>query len=406
MSADQWGYAGNGPAVDTSLGDDHVARFDVRTARDLMQTPDPPPEHALLGPLVYRGHRTIIVGDTGHGKTTLGLRMLGAIVAGEPMLGYTGAGVGPVLVLDLEQGIRSIKRGLREAGLDESDDVLYVSAPDGLALDQDPAHLAALNAALSDHHPVALLLDPYYKAHRADDPNAERNIVDLMRQLDALRVIYQFALLLPAHPRKAAPDQHGSRRLTIHDVAGSGAVTRGAEIVLGLERLGTGYARLRYLKDRDGDLPVGDAVGLLYDRDSGFSLQVDTGDEDLERAILATPRPWLTAKEWRAALNADGVKAREERVRTMLAALAERDPPVVAYTVGPPGRHATAHCYSTDPEAWDHPGSPDQLLLESVGDPGDPPSLLREGVPGITSTSPGDPGSVGSPDPDDDPWTW
>ncbi len=178
-----------------------VFRLVVRTAREICALPDPPESHRLAGPLVGRGARTIVVADTGHGKTTLSLQIAKAILTGDEILGYDGAGVGPVLVLDLEQGERSIKRSLREAGLAGRDDVNHVAVPDGLALDSDEDHRAELERVISETLPAVFILDPYYKAHRSDS-NEERAIVDLMRYLDGLRARYGFALLLPAHPRR------------------------------------------------------------------------------------------------------------------------------------------------------------------------------------------------------------
>lgn len=45
--------------------------LDVYTAAELTALPDPPESDYLLGPFVVRSARTIVVGDTGHGKTTL-----------------------------------------------------------------------------------------------------------------------------------------------------------------------------------------------------------------------------------------------------------------------------------------------------------------------------------------------
>jgi hypothetical protein len=381
--------------------DDGSFRLLVRTAAEIMEIPDPPPEWSLLGPLVYRGYRTIVVGDTGHGKTTFALQALTAIVSGAEMLGWTGAGVGPVLVVDLEQGLRSIKRGIREAGVDGRDDVLYITVPDGLALDQDPEHFAALDAAIFEHQPVAVLLDPYYKAHRAEDPNSERAIIDLMRALDAFRTRYHFALLLPAHPRKEIAGKEGLRKLTLHDVSGSGAMTRGAEIVLGIERGRQGFARLRYLKDRDGDLEVNAAMPMLYTRERGFHLDTTTtkSDDEIEAAILARPCNWLTAKEWSKELSLNEGRVREALERLRIASK-------IGYEVGPPGRGGTAKCYTTNPDLWvsqlelDHlssPGSPSENGGEPVflahpsspsspeapdgGEPGDPPPERGEHLP-------------------------
>jgi RecA-family ATPase len=180
---------------------DSEFEFDALTAPELMVLPDTSEADELLGPLVLRGGRTIVVGDSGHGKTTLVLQLAASILTGGEALGYTGAGAGPALVLDLEQGLRSCKRGLREAGLDQREDLLYVRVPDGLALDTEPTHLEAIARVLDQHRPVVVVLDPYYKAHRGD-ANEERAVVDLMRVLDRLRAKYGLALILPAHPRK------------------------------------------------------------------------------------------------------------------------------------------------------------------------------------------------------------
>jgi hypothetical protein len=128
--------------------------LDVHTAPQYVALPEPGDSALLLGPLVRRGERTIVVGDTGHGKTTLSLQFLASIVTGSEAFGYTGAGDGPVLWIDLEQGLRSIKRGLREAALDQRNDVLVVSSPDGLALDSDKEHEVELARVCYEHRPV------------------------------------------------------------------------------------------------------------------------------------------------------------------------------------------------------------------------------------------------------------
>jgi hypothetical protein len=289
----------------------------VETSRALGALPEPSETDMLVGPLVVRGARTIIVGDTGHGKTTFSFLLAAAVLSGSDMLGYHGCGAGPVLIIDLEQGLRSIKRVLRETGLDDRDDVLVVRAPDGLSLDSDEPQRTELAAVIAHRRPALVILDPYYKAHRGD-ANDERPIVDLMRYLDALRTEHNFALILPAHPRKD-PLSKTARKLTLHDVAGSGAVVRGAEIVLALERLSHGYARLRFLKDRDGDLPVGEAWGLLFDRESGY--RRDPSDTAQPRDLLAEiaayveEHPGSTTNE-----IATGVSAGRARVSEVLKA--------------------------------------------------------------------------------------
>jgi hypothetical protein len=292
-----------------------VTGLQAITARALGALPEPPETDMLVGPLVVRGARTIVVGDTGHGKTTFSFQLAGAVLNGSDMLGYHGCGTGPVLIIDLEQGLRSIKRVLRETRLADRDDVLFVRTPDGLSLDSDQQQRAELAGVIARHRPALVIVDPYYKAHRGD-VNEERPIVDLMRYLDALRTEHNFALILPAHPRKD-PLSKTARKLTLHDVAGSGAVVRGAEIVLALERLSPGYARLRFLKDRDGDLPVGEAWGLLFDRDEGFRRDPADGApaRDLEGEIAS-----YVGEHPRSSTNdiAQGVAAGRARVSEIL----------------------------------------------------------------------------------------
>jgi len=331
----------------------------VRTAREISELPDPPASDMLVGPLVVRGCRTIIVADTGHGKTTLTAQLCSATLTGWEVFGYFGAKVGPVLFIDLEQGIRSIKRLLREFDLHDRDDVLYVTVPDGLALDSDEEHRVEIERVVDMHRPVIVALDPFYKAHRGDS-NEERGVVDLMRYLDGLRARYGFALLLPAHPRKD-PSSNPVRKLTLHDVAGSGAVTRGAEIALGLERLSHGFARLRILKDRDGDLTVGDEWQLAFTRGEGFTLKEETPEEDVEHRILDHCADGL----WRISGEiATELKLRKANVIQTLEKLAEAG--LVEAVVGPPERSPRARCYRTVPEAWEQSGTVDGGLPDEA----------------------------------------
>ena len=204
-----------------------VFSLEVRTAREISALPEPDDSDMLVGPLVRRAARIVIVADTGHGKTTLAMQLASAALTGWEVFGHFGAKVSCVLVVDLEQGIRSIKRTLTEAGMAEREDVLYVAAPDGLALDSDEEHREELERIVDANRPDVLVLDPYYKAHRGDS-NEERGVVDLMRYLDALRARFGFALILPAHPRK---DQTGETGL-----ASSSSTTSPAPVPLPVER--------------------------------------------------------------------------------------------------------------------------------------------------------------------------
>jgi AAA domain/DnaB-like helicase N terminal domain len=255
--------------------------LEALTARDLVALPDPPGEDELLGSLAARGQRLVIGGHTGEGKTTLALALVKAAVSGEGFLGWHGQGGCRALVIDAEQGLKTIKRRLREAGLDDCEAVEIAMVPDGLSLDSDPGDIAALEARLAAGAYDLVVADPLYKLHTGDS-NEERQAVNLMRRLDTWRVEYGFALILPVHCRKPIP----GTKFSIHDLFGSSAYVRGAEVVIGVRRIARGVSELHFLKDRDGDLPVGDKWRLLFDRESGFRRDPKGDDRDVHAELV------------------------------------------------------------------------------------------------------------------------
>jgi hypothetical protein len=283
------------------------AALEVLTAAELCELPDPPDSGELLGSLVVRGQRIILGGHTGEGKTTMKLAIVRAIVTEGEFLDWTGAG-GRALVIDAEQGLKTIKRRLREAGLDECPEVDYVRVPDGLSLDSDPHHVADVERILEAGRYAVVAADPLYKLH-AGDANDEREAVALMRRFDGWRERFGFALVLPVHLRKPLP----GTKLSIHDVFGSSAYVRGAEVVLGLQRVSKGFSRLHFLKDRDGDLPIGERWELLFDHERGYERKPDEPERDLAADIEAFLRGVACApvEQIREAVEARGKAVRE-----------------------------------------------------------------------------------------------
>lgn len=321
--------------------EDQPFTMSVVTAAALCDEPDIDTGQ-LLGPLVLSAGRTIVVGDTGEGKTTLSLQIVRAILDGKDFVGWEGAGTGRALIIDLEQGRRSVKRSLRDAQLDAHADVDLVLVPDGLSLDRDSTHFDELDRVIAEGGYTIVLLDPYYKAHRADEPNAERPIVDLMRMLDRLRTDYGFALILPAHPRKPLVGSEAVRKLTIHDVSGSSAVTRGAEVVIGIEKVRHGAARLRFLKDREGDVEVGEAWNLVYTKQDGFSR--DPKDFDPPKDYRGLILEALEDGDWHTIRNLmEATRSADGSLRPALKELVKEGQ--IEYEEGPKGRSKKSKCW-------------------------------------------------------------
>lgn len=304
------------PVVGPSVMDaPTVVPFEVLTVKALYATPDPPASAELLGSLVVRGARTLIGAHTGHGKTTFELQAAKAVVTGKDFLGFPGDGGGRVLFVDAEQGLRTIKRRLVEAGLEDNTAIDYLRVPDGLALDTDTEERERLEKVLEAEY-AAVFVDPLYKLHRGDS-NDERAAVDLMRHFDAWREELGFALVMATHCRKPSDKDP---KFTMHDLFGSSAYTRGAEVVLGLQFVGPGYSRLHFFKDRDGDLPIGTSWGLLFDRATGFVHDPNDGQakatvKDKVRVALENTANLTVAELVKATGNA------ERSVKTALTAL-------------------------------------------------------------------------------------
>jgi hypothetical protein len=314
--------------------------LDVLTARELCALPDPPEDEQLLGPLLLRGQRLVLGAHTGEGKTSMALQIVRALTTGEDFLEWKGAG-GRVLVLDAEQGLRTVKRRLREIGLDESDAVDYVRVPDGLALDSDKRHVTEVEHALERGGYALVVADPLYKLHTGDS-NDEREAVDLMRRFDGWRERYGFALLLPVHCRKPVPGM----KFSIHDLFGSSAYVRGAEVVLGLRRVSDGYAKLHFLKDRDGDLPIGVAWGLLFDQEEGFRRDPNDGVvRDLREELLGllADGEWRTLNKLRKPTDEGGVGAHPDKLKPELEAMTNDG--VLEFELGPGGQRKDAKCW-------------------------------------------------------------
>jgi hypothetical protein len=255
------------------------ARMEVLSAREVMQLPDPDEEGYLLGPLIYRGHRIVVGGWTGHGKTTFTLHMTAAATYGREFLGWEGKGNLRALVVDVEQGTRTIKRRIRETGLEDSDRVKYLRVPDGLALNSDEDAIAMMEKIFVDGRYDIVLADPLYKL-TTGDLNDTRAATELMRRFDDWRDRYQFALILPMHCRKPKPDS----QLSPHDLFGSSAWQWGAEMLLGLERKSRSHSWLHWWKDREGECTdvratVGQHWSLDFRRETGFRLY-DTGVQE------------------------------------------------------------------------------------------------------------------------------
>jgi hypothetical protein len=265
-------------------------RLQVATLKELYET-EHPGYQSLLGPYIIRGLRTLIGAGTGEGKSTLTMWMLRAVLHGEDFLGEQGIGADregrrpKVLIIDAEQSLPDIQRLAEETGLTDSEDIVYCSVPDGLDLMEGSHDAAEVEEIIEEIRPDIVVVDPLYKAARIDS-NDERQAVDLMRLFDRWRATYGFAFVMPVHTRKGMKTPQGSAGFSMDDIFGSGAFSRGAEVILGLRRPGPGYSRLHIFKHRPGMIDAGIVIDMRFDRQTGFSrMERDDGKSMTEMVV-------------------------------------------------------------------------------------------------------------------------
>lgn len=289
---------------------------DDLTAREVCELALPEGQE-ILGKLGMAAGRLVIGGDSGDGKTTAVMGMVGAVAHGTRWLDWRGCG-GTVLVFDLEQGLRTVQRRLKEAHLDESEAVRYYRVPDGLALDSSERQASWLEGLVLEHRPVMVVVDPLYKAHTGDS-NDERAMIDLMRRFDRWRDEHGFWLVIPMHLRKMQPQQG---KPTMNDVFGSGSLVRGAEMVLGIKKTAPGHSTLYFWKDRDGDLSEWREWKLLFSHSTGFERDPQDieppVDQQIRDAFLSAGGAILSVKQIEGMTGAS-----DRRLRDKLKAMVE-----------------------------------------------------------------------------------
>lgn len=281
--------------------------FGVDTESDTAITPvsirqiaemDNPGYVELLGPLVMRGLRTLVGAATGEGKTTLVMWMMRAIVEGEGFLDWKG--IGPdedgkkptILIIDAEQTIPDIQRLAKEIGMEDSDQIQYIAVPDGLNLGESTNDALQVERIIEQMRPDVLVVDPLYKVASIDSNN-EQEAVGLMKLFDRWRTEYDFAFVMPVHTRKGDKKNPGNAP-TLDDIFGSGAFSRGAEVILGLRQGEPGWSRLFVWKHRPGGLQKGTHIDMSFDRDKGFSRvhreQTETVAQMVESLLAKNPQ--------------------------------------------------------------------------------------------------------------------
>lgn len=230
--------------------------------------------------LLRQGHRAILVGDEGAGKTWLSAQIAYAISQGLHPFSLSGGQPEacepqPVLVLDCENPRDSVVarfRAMREPAerwstcYDPTRAFLH-HRPGGIDV-RRRSDLAELQALLREIRPALVVVGPLYKTYRrAPNEGDEDVVLNVQAVWDDLRTQHNFAMLMEAH----AP--HGTSGNRDRRPFGSSAWLRWPEFGIGLEPKDNASKVLELTRWR------GDRAKAVW-------------PWQVERGITSSPWPW------------------------------------------------------------------------------------------------------------------
>jgi hypothetical protein len=255
-------------------------------------------------------------------NTSCALQMAASIVYATEFLDFKGRGNAKVLLVDVEQGTRSVQRAFRQSGLaDAGSSIGLIHEPNGLRIDKDEGARKDLESVFASREFDLVILDPAYNLFTGSQTD-EESVRWLMSLIDDWRREYNTAVLIPMHVRKTPT----GAKFSMDEIYGSKAYTWGAESILGLRRLGDGAADLHFWKDREGGLTeAGAGVGkrwpLLFDAEAGFRKdprgERKESTRDRVRELLAG-RPGMTEDDLWFALGGAGEAPKHGTIRRAL----------------------------------------------------------------------------------------
>lgn len=162
---------------------------------------DEPDYEWVIEGLIEKGDRTIITGPEGGGKSTL-LRQI-AVQAAAGIHPFTLEEIRPVkvMLLDLENSRRQVRRALRPLIIQAADADLSQArirvVPEGIDLLSE-VYRDFLDRRLEANQPELLICGPLYKLS-GGDPTEEKVARSVALFLDAMRKKYDVAILMEAH---------------------------------------------------------------------------------------------------------------------------------------------------------------------------------------------------------------
>lgn len=215
---------------------------------------EPPPQIALLGGLIAKGHPTTLYGEGGRGKSYIALALATAAAAGQPFLGYP-LPTGPVIYLDwelsIEEQTRRAFKVARGFGLKTPPkDLLYQTPFQSL-----PKLIARLRQIVTKRKVGMVIIDSFGPAC-GGNPEYAQDVMSLFNELKSLGV----TVIILDHQSKLQDGQDATRKSPF----GSVYKTNLSRSVIHLDKASSSPGELkvimRQVKNNFG--PLHDPIGL------------------------------------------------------------------------------------------------------------------------------------------------
>ena len=167
-------------------------------AHSLLSETDPDYDW-LIPNVLERRDRVIFTGGEGKGKSTLLRQIAVQVSLGIHPFTLDFIGARSVLLVDLENSRRQIRRELKKIvdGDSLSDEMLHIAAWGGGINLNDEKQRLAFNKIMADVMPDLLIIGPTYKM--AEDLDKEGASAKLTEYLDALRTSHDCAIMMESH---------------------------------------------------------------------------------------------------------------------------------------------------------------------------------------------------------------
>lgn len=248
----------------------------------------------LVGEMFARGTVTLLSGDTGAGKSWLGLSLALAVAHGTSWLGET-ARPGPVVVVDEENPAHVVFGRLRALGaVPEDVGRLFYMSRHGLLVGDSAAPLmgdggtdSALSAFLGEHCPSLVIIDTALAATAITSAEDNAAVVALFKGLRGLAEQHDCAVVLLHHERK------GTAGGSSEDALGARAWVGQADAQLSLKKGRQGReddgegctrlwteATLRFWKTRDDVQPAPWGVRIESLKEDGRLIDAEVVRDD------------------------------------------------------------------------------------------------------------------------------